>query len=679
MITKFLKISLALSISYSICFAQRPQTKRLTSNHIIPKPLSVNASQGTFELKPNTTFYYTKDALAPIGVFTALLKSSTGINFKATPLKNEKEGILFITSDTLNSLGNEGYHLKISPQSIRVYAKTGAGIFNATQTLRQLLPSQIESKKNSKANWTIPCGEITDKPRYSWRGYMQDVSRTFYGVGVMKKYMDVMALYKLNVLHLHLTDDQGWRIEIKKYPKLTSKQTTVFDASSKQPAERSGFYTQEQIRELVKYAAARNIRIIPEIDVPGHSWPTVLAYPELGVNQNRKPDYIFPFLDSWSHWGNQFTPNTLDPTNEKVYEFLDGVFTELAQLFPAEYIHFGGDEVRHVLWEKEPHVQAFMKEKSLKNTNELQSYFVSRISAIIKQKGKKPIGWNDILSDAKNLTKETAIMSWLGDEAIADAAKNGFYAVATPTDPFYFDITQADRNDGTMSDLAYGNINSLEKVYNYEPETGLSPEEGKFVLGVQANQWTAITQELKDMNVQNFPRLLALAEIGWIPKGKRDLENFKGRLELNLNRLDAVKIDYYKPGGYITGKWGPQQLGNDYQNLEWDVTKKTYSDGRIMAGFYYTSGANFMEIKKVELLENGKVVAQDEHPGIADKFRGTHKTKSFLYHLELNHYNPKAKYTLRAIVKGINGTDSNGNFTYNLSPYNRLNVVEPGK
>ncbi|RBQ10146.1 beta-N-acetylglucosaminidase [Pedobacter miscanthi] len=662
----------------SLCDAQETYKDNLLLNNVIPKPLSINRADGRFELKPTTTFYYTKDAQVPIGVFTELLKGSTGINFKTAPLKQEKQGIFFITSDTLNSLGNEGYQLKISTQSIRVYARTAAGIFNATQTLRQLFPADIETTiGKKKVNWSIPCGEITDKPRYSWRGYMQDVSRTFYGVDVMKKYMDVMALYKLNVMHLHLTDDQGWRIEIKKYPKLTSPQTTVFDASSKQPAERSGFYTQNQIRELVKYATARNIKIIPEIDVPGHSWPTILAYPELGVNQNRKPEYVFPFLDSWSHWGNQFTPNTLDPTNEKVYSFLDDVFTELAELFPAEYIHFGGDEVRHVLWEKEPHVQAFMKEKSFKNTNELQSYFASRVSAIIKAKGKKPIGWNDILSDKKNLTKETAIMSWLGDEAITDAAKNGFYAVATPTDPFYFDITQADRNDGTMSDLAYGNINSVEKVYNYEPEAGLSTEEGKFVLGVQGNQWTAITQELKDMNVQNFPRLLALAEIGWIPKDNRNFDNFKDRLLINRNRLEALKIDYYKPGGYITGKWKPEQLANDYQNIEWDVTKKTYANGRIIAGFYYTNGANFMEIRKVELLENGKVVAQDEHNGIADKFRGTHKTKSFLYHLQLNNYNPKAKYTLRASVKGINGTDSNGNFTYNLSPYDRLNGIEP--
>jgi len=666
----------ALTLSASISFSQTTKSQDLSSNGIIPKPLSVTPSAGKFEFKPTTPIYYQGQAQTAINLFVSLLAGSTGINTKTLPLQNQSEGVLFMVSDTLNSLGEEGYRIRITPAAISVYAKTGAGIFNATQTIRQLLPAQIEGKTKEKTSWSIPCGEIIDKPRYGWRGYMQDVSRTFYGVDVMKKYMDVMALYKLNVLHLHLTDDQGWRIEIKKYPQLTSTKTTIFDKSTNQPAERSGFYTQDQIRDLVKYAAQRNITIIPEIDVPGHSWPTVLAYPELGVNQNRKPDFIFPFLDSWSHWGNQFTPNTLDPTKEKVYEFLSNVFTELADLFPANYIHFGGDEVRHVLWEKEPHVQEFMKAKSLKNTNELQSYFVKRISAIIKSKGKKPIGWNDILSDAKNLTKETAIMSWLGDEAIADAAKNGFYVVATPTDPFYFDITQADRNDGTMSDLAYGNINSVEKVYNYEPETGLSEAEGKFILGVQANQWTAITQDLKDMNVQNFPRLLALAETGWIPKGNRDMTGFKKRLSDNLKRLNLLKIDYYKPGGYISGTWEAKAIGNEFRELNWDVTKKTYANGRITAGFFYTKGANFMEIKKVELLENGKVIARDEHTGIADKFRGTHKVKSFLYHLQLDHYKPDAKYELKAEVKGIGGSDSNGNFTYNLSPFDRLNVAE---
>ncbi|MCZ4244109.1 beta-N-acetylhexosaminidase [Pedobacter punctiformis] len=648
----------------------------LLTNHVIPKLLEVKQQSGNFVLKSTTPLICEANVQPAIKVFAGVIRNSTGYKFKIETPDQKKEGISFKVVDTLQSLGNEGYKLIITPNGINILAKTNAGIFNATQTLRQLLPAEIEGKNTTKIAWTIPCGTIIDKPRYAWRGYMQDVSRTFYGVDVMKKYMDVMALYKINVLHLHLTDDQGWRIEIKKYPELTSERTTVFSKNSNQPAERSGFYTQAQIKDLVKYAAERNITIVPEIDVPGHSWPTTLAYPALGINNNHTPNFVFPFLDSWSYWGNQFTPNTLDPTNEKVYQFLNDVFTELAELFPAQYIHFGGDEVRHILWEKEPHVQQFMKEKSLKNTNELQSYFVSRVSAIIKQKGKKPIGWNDILSDAKNLTKETAIMSWLGDEAIADAAKNGFYVVATPTDPLYFDITQADRNDGTMSDLAYGNINSIDKVYNYEPEQGLTPEEGKFVLGVQANQWTAITQEVKDMNIQNFPRVLALAEIGWIPKEHKNLDQFKNRLNSNLNRLDVLKVDYYRPGGYIAGNWNPSQIKSDYNNIEWDVTKKTYANGRITAGLFYTGGANFLEIKKAVLLENGIVVSEDEHTGIADKFRGTHKTKTFLYHLKVDHYNPKAKYTLQVLVRGIGGKDSKGNLTYNLSPYHSFTVVE---
>lgn len=339
-----------------------------------------------------------------------------------------------------------------------------------------------------------------------------------------------MALYKMNTFHWHLTDDQGWRIEIKKYPKLTSEQTTVFHRTENQPAERSGFYTQEQIKEVVAYARERKITIVPEIDVPGHSWPTILAYPQLGVNKNSYPYFVFPFVSSWGYWGNQFTPNTLDPSKEEVYTFLQNVFTEIAALFSGEYIHFGGDEVRHVLWEKEPHIQEFMKVHQIGNVKQLQSYFVQRVSGIIKRLGRKPIGWNDVLADDKGLPKETAIMSWLGEEAIKEAASHGFKAVATPYSHVYLDITQADRNDGTPSDLAYSNINSIDRIYAYDPSAGLTKEEEKFVLGIQGNLWSALTQETKDMNVHVFPRLLAIAETGWTLPANKNFEDFKKRL-----------------------------------------------------------------------------------------------------------------------------------------------------
>lgn len=267
-------------------------------------------------------------------------------------------------------------------------------------------------------------------------------------------------------------------------------------------------------------------------------------------------------------------------------------------------------------------------------------------------------------------------MSWLGDNA---AAQNGFYTVATPTSPMYFDITQADRNDGTMSDLAYGSINTLARTYNYDPTQGLDEAQQRYVLGIQANMWTAISQNVKDMNVQNFPRLIALAENGWTAKQNKDFTNFEKRLKKNYARLDELKIDYYRKGRYITGTGEPKQLSAEFRPLEWDVTDKVYANGRIIAGFFYTSGKNFMNIRRVELLENGKIVSTDEHAGLADEFRGTHKTKTYLYNLSLDQYKPEAKDSIRAEVKGNEGTESYGNFSFNLSPCQPFTVVESRK
>lgn len=667
---KCLSIIAILLLSYQL----EAQESRFA---IIPKPSEMIAQNGEFSLNPQTLIYINKENRSEIQEFVKLIKTATGFDLKIEQENARKKGIHFVLDQQLKNVPQEGYTLDIKSDNIIVKASSATGLYYATQTLRQLLPSTIEKQtivQNSR--WTVPNASITDAPRYHWRGYMQDASRTFYSVDVIKKYLDVMALYKMNTFHWHLTDDQGWRIEIKKYPKLTSEKATVFHHTTHQPAERSGFYTQEQIKEVVAYAKARHITIVPEIDVPGHSWPTILVYPELGVNQNSYPNHVFPFVSSWGYWGNQFTPNTLDPTKEIVYQFLDDVFTEVVGLFPGQYIHFGGDEVRHDLWEKEPHVTDFMKKNNLKTVTELQSYFVKRVSHIISSKGRKPMGWNDILVDAKNLPKETAIMSWLGADAIKQAVKNGFESVATPTAPMYFDITQADRDDGTMSDLAYGNINTIARVYQYDPSQGLSPEEEKLVLGVQANQWTALPQEVKDMNVQNFPRLLAVAETGWTAQSKKDFSDFSLRLDQHYDRLDELKVDYYKSGGYTVAKWSPATVTEQFKEMTIDVTKKVYTTGRVQAGFFFTGGKNFLEIDGVELLENGKVIAVDDHHALADKFRGTNKIKPFFYNFEVKQYHPNATYTIRALVRSVGGTDSNGNFTFNLSPYQPFTVSE---
>lgn len=646
---------------------------------IIPEPVSVTYGNGEFEIKKNTKIYVDKEGY-PSALFLAeLLRKSTGYKMPVVELKDssqEQEGITFYaTTDT--GLGDEGYVLDISQKRIIVKAPKAAGLFYGVQSIRQLLPPTVERNKTVKnQRWTLPVLKVTDEPRFGWRGYMKDVSRTFYSVDVVKKYLDLMALYKLNTFHFHLTDDQGWRIEIKRYPELTSKKATVFGDKHDVAAERSGFYTQEEIKDIVAYAAERNITIVPEIDVPGHCWPVILVYPELGVNNVREPDYLIPFMASWGYWGFQFTPNPLDPTKEVVYEFLDNVFTEVAGLFPGEYLHFGGDEVVHRLWESEPHVQAFMKEKGFEKVEELQSYFVNRVCKMIQQKGKKPIGWNDILK-GNGLTKETAIMSWLGSQSIKEASGKGYYNVATPSSHLYFDITQRDRSDGTVSDLNYGNINSIERVYQYDPTGDLPDNQKKYVLGVQANMWPAVAHEVKDINVQNFPRLLALSEIAWTQPEKKNLDNFKSRLSMHYPRLDELKVDYFREGGYITGTWTPADITTDYKMLEWNVTNKVYTNGRITAGLFYTKGKSFLNIKKMQLLENGKVISEDIHDGLADKFRGTHATKTYLYNLKVDNYNPKATYTIRAEVAGKDGTDSYGNFTFNLSPYIPFAVTEP--
>ncbi len=657
-----------LFISAMLSLATWQASDAQSSVNIIPKPQEITYGKGSFQLDQQTAVRFINCHIKDVELFIRQLRQAS--HYPIVEKKQASNVIEFILDRKLDVPSEEGYQLQVSEKKVTVRAKAPHGLFNASQSLRQLFPTAIESNSAPLNNlsWSLPLVTIKDYPRYPWRGYMKDVSRTFYDVRTVKKYLDAMALYKMNIFHWHLTDDQGWRIEIKKYPKLTAENATVFHRTEKQPAERSGFYTQDQIKEVVQYAKDRNITIVPEIDVPGHSWPTILAYPELGVNKNSYPNHIFPFVSSWGYWGNQFTPNTLDPTKEVTYQFLDDVFTEVANLFPGSYIHFGGDEVRHDLWEKEPHVQDFMKQHQIANVKALQSYFVQRVSAIIVQKGKKPIGWNDILADARNLPKNTAIMSWLGEEAIKEATKDGFKAVATPASHLYFDITQADRNDGTMTDLAYPQINSLKRVYEFDPSNGLTAAEDQLVLGVQGNMWSAIAQDVKDMNVQNFPRLLAVAEIGWSAQSMKDYEEFCHRLDANLPRLDSMRIDYYHTGGYIAGNWKSDDIKEVYSTLTFDVTNKIYDKGRAQAGFFFVDGKNFLEIDGVQLLQDGLVVDEDEHHSLADKFRGTNKIKPFYYNFSIKNYNPKAKYEIKARVRGVGGIDSRGNFTFNLSP-----------
>jgi len=657
-----------LILSFSISYSQEIS--------IIPKPQEIQKTDQHFELTNQTNVVVKGVAESDVSLFLNQLRKQTG--FKIPVRKSgSKNSISFEINKSLDIPTEEAYTIEIDQNLVRVVAKNKKGIFNATQSLVQLFPTSfVAADSDNKEKLTLPGVQIKDYPRYDWRGFMLDVSRTFYSVDVVKKYLDVMALFKLNTFHWHLTDDQGWRIEIKKYPKLTSEITTTFHRGHNQPEERSGYYTQDEIKEIVAYAQARNISIVPEIDVPGHSWPTLMAYPELRVNDNTYPHHLFPFYASWGYWGNQFTPNTLDPTKEVVYDFLTDVFTEIAELFPGEYIHFGGDETQHKFWEQEQHVQDFMKENNMENVKELQSYFVQRVSSVIENLGKKPIGWNDILEDYENLPKETAIMSWLGEAAIKEATQHGFKAVAIPSSHVYFDITQEDRDDGTPSDLAYPHINAIDRIYDYNPSKGLTKDEEKLVIGYQANFWSALAQEVKEMNVHVFPRLIAVAEGGWTLPENKDYTDFQKRLETGKERLDALKMDYYKSGGFIVDTWSDKDISEEFQTFSVDVTDKVYTEGRAVAGFFFTEGENFLEIDEVKLYEDDQLISEDLHHALADDFRGTNKIKPFYYNFEIDKYNPKATYRIKAKIRGAGGTDSKGNVTFNLNPYTPFKTVE---
>ena len=445
-------------------------------------------------------------------------------------------------------LGAEGYALSVDENGIELTANGRAGIFNGLQTLSQLLPSRPQADDHPV---TISGCRIKDYPRFGWRGLMLDVSRHFFTVEEVKDYLDQMARYKFNVFHWHLTDDEGWRIEIRAFPRLTEVGAWRVERHGRFGSQRpypkkgekatyGGFYTQEQIREVVAYAAERNITIVPEIDVPGHSMALLAAYPEFSTKKELK------FVNPGSKFANWYgdgkfemlIENTLNPADEAVYAFLDIVFDEVAGLFPGEYIHMGGDECYHGYWDRDPKVQEFMKKNGLEDSHALQSYFVRRMERIISSKKKKLIGWDEILEGG--LAEGAAVMSWRGMDGGIEAAKMGHEVVMTPTTFAYLDFTQGDRS---VENEIYADL-SLEKSYSFEPvPEGVDP---KLILGGQGNLWTEVIPNLSYAYYMTYPRAFALAETLWSPKERKDWKDFLRRTEGHFQRLDDSGISVSK-------------------------------------------------------------------------------------------------------------------------------------
>ena len=431
------------------------------------------------------------------------------------------------------AVGDEGYGLSIVPEGVDIAAWRPAGLFHAVQTIRQLLPPEDGA---SAAARRLPCVQITDRPRYRWRGMLLDCGRHFMTKEFVKRYIDLLAYHKLNVLHWHLTEDQGWRIEIKKYPKLTEvgawRQATRDDEQPRDAAGRyGGFYSQDEVREIVAYAKSRYVTIVPEIELPGHCVAALAAYPELSCTGG--PFEVSP------NWG--VCEDVYCAGNDRVFEFLQDVLTEVMELFPSPYVHIGGDEVPKTRWKACPKCQARMKAECLIDERELQSYFVRRIESFLSSKGRRMIGWDEILEGG--LPPHATVQSWRGMDGALATARAGHDVISSPTSHCYIDYPQGP--DPQKPDFM-GFI-TLEKIYGFEPTPGeLTAEEAKHVLGAEANMWSEYApQPLIDRQV--FPRLCALAEVTWSPAARRDSGDFSRRMSAHYKQLDALGVAYYIP------------------------------------------------------------------------------------------------------------------------------------
>ena len=507
--------------------------------HVIPQPVSVTEKPGDLVLRSGATLVVEGatlvmdgDSLATTAAwFTEQVQTLTGLQLRQGRGGKQTIIVHIIGVKDNTAMRKEQYSLSVTPSGIRITAADPAGIFYGLQTLLQLIPAGPSP--------AIPCVEITDYPRFAWRGLMLDVSRHFFTKQEVERYIDDMVRYKYNTLHLHLSDDEGWRIEIKSLPQLTQhgawrvartgRWGEFLPALGDEAATAGGFYTQDDMREIIRYAQQRYVTILPEIDIPAHSLALISSYPNLSCTQ-------LPYPVNPGARPPVRQDNALCIGNDSVYMVLDKIFTELAALFPSEYIHIGGDEAYKGFWATCPKCQRRMADEHLGNVEELQSYFVKRIEKILTSKGKKLIGWDEILEGG--LAPEATVMSWRGMAGGIAAARMGHAVVMTPWDYCYLDLYQG---ENTVEPPTYG-ICRLKDSYTYDPVPDSVDE--RLILGGQGNLWTESVPTFRQVEYMTWPRGLALAEVYWSPKSARNWDSFTGRMEFEFQRMDGAGIKY---------------------------------------------------------------------------------------------------------------------------------------
>src|SRR3954451_15197997 len=534
------KVLLAFLIcSTSFCFSQ--------SLNIIPQPAKAEIKQGTFTITPSTKIVFSASKVEKSAeFFNSYLKKYYGFELKTTKT-NESKNVIELNYDRVDNSIPGGYQMKVNNNKVYIGGNHEQGVFYGIQTLIQLLPTQ---KSNELA---IQECNIVDSPRFAYRGLHLDCGRHFFSVDFIRQYIDFIAMSKMNTFHWHLTEDQGRRIEIKKYPKLkqvgSCRNGTITGhapGTGNDSTKYCGYYTQDQIKEIVKYAEDRYITIIPEIELPGHSSAAIAAYPQLSCFPNQ-PTEVKPktpwygptdgkeVQETWGVFPDVFCPN------DYTFKFLEDVLDEVMQLFPSKYIHIGGDECPKDYWKRSDFCQKLIKDSGLKNEEGLQSFFIQKIERYLNSKGRSIIGWDEILEGG--VAPNATVMSWRGEQGGIDAAKQHHRVVMTPGDYVYFDHAQSKKDDS----LTIGGYLPLETVYKYEPvPKQLDADEAKYVLGAQANVWSEYMSNIAKVEYMIFPRLAALSEVLWSPKEKKDWNDFQKRLPAQLKRYELWKAHYSK-------------------------------------------------------------------------------------------------------------------------------------
>ena len=538
---KFFSICLFAFLLFSAC---NNEENVAINPAIMPIPAFQQINTGVFEMNNSTGIVSNDKEFTQVADFLkSYIKVGSSIDLKS---KNYKNVIAFKKDVSITN--TEGYSLKITSEKIEISASSAKGAFYAVQSLRQLLPASFEDSSFKKSSVAIQNLEIKDAPRFKYRGMHLDVGRHFFPVDFIKKYIDLISMLKMNTFHWHLTEDQGWRIEIKKYPKLQEiaayRKETLIDHYSTDPQKfdgkkYGGFYTQEEIKDIVKYASERQVDVIPEIEMPGHAQAAIAAYPELGCTGKQ--------IDVATKWGifeDIYCPK------EATFKFLEDVIDEVIALFPGKYIHIGGDEAPKTRWKNCNHCQKLIKKEGLKDAHGLQSYFITRMEKYINAKGKQIIGWDEILEGG--LAPNATVMSWRGITGAIQAAKQHHDVILTPNSHCYFDHYQSTNDD---EPLAIGGFLPLEKVYSFNPiPNELTKEESKYVLGAQGNVWTEYIPTSSKVEYMAFPRAIALSEVVWSNLDKKNYDDFKNRLQYFQKRLDKLNVNYANHLYEISGK-----------------------------------------------------------------------------------------------------------------------------